>query len=110
MELKDRIESQLNELGSTEKDVLNKLMELGIKGKRGKTCGCQIANYLNGKNDRQLAISSVRRSSTICLSVILDALARDAALDSAFLCTIPQHIEYFIRHFDLGQYPKLEKK
>jgi hypothetical protein len=94
MEIKDRILSQLNELGPSEEDVVNKLTELGIKGRRSSVCSCPIANYVISVGCNVICIG--------CETILISDEGREV------LIKMPQHIGDFIKHFDLRQYPQLE--
>ena len=80
----------LNELGSHEFAVAEKLEALGIKGDKFSLCHCPIAKYL------------------IKLGFIGVLVSPTKAKTDQQQCFLPTPVENFILHFDDGEYPELE--
>lgn len=99
----DKVIKCLLALGKTEASVVKKLTTLGIKGQKGNDKSCPIANYIRVKNstfsntvisvdDYRIELIDNHKNSEL---IILDNFG---------------HISDFIRAFDDGEYPKLEKE
>lgn len=102
--MKDRIEKEVKSavatLGTTIEEVLSRLRETRMKGTRGATSTCPIANYLRhviGTHD-YVTVTDV-------------AVWRDWDLraENAYVrVSTPTVVGEFIRRFDKGWYPEFD--
>jgi hypothetical protein len=85
-----RLEDALAALPTEADEIARVFTELGITGRRGKTCSCPVAEYLKAETGREVEVAMDVVYSTGAPKVVL-----------------PHHVVRFIRSFDHGRYPQL---
>jgi hypothetical protein len=88
------ITNKLQELGNTPDAVAASLQEIGIKGIKKKSCHCPIANYISALTGKQCAVNSV-------VILLVEGFESEPINNGA--------VSGFITNFDQGKYTFLEK-
>jgi hypothetical protein len=94
----DKVRYTLQLLGGTSDSIAATLKEKGIKGKRGSSCNCPIANYLRKQGFVGVSVSRWE----------IDAAVGEWGVDALTVTTHTSNpIHFFINRFDDGNYPEL---
>lgn len=92
------IQQALAALGSTAEQVAQTLKAKGIKGVRAKIGSCPVASYLQ------------RECYDDGITVGLSCAGNDNLVSVSQQEEIPDHVRKFVRDFDDGLYPELERR
>jgi hypothetical protein len=88
----------LRGLGRSSKVIAASLKRSGIRGKRGDECRCPLAIFLR--------TAGAIRPEVFCTYVFV----RPAAVGAVTRARLPSACQTFLRDFDDGRYPALERK
>lgn len=88
------VEQAIAALGDDVNSVVKTLQEKGIRGKRGSSCDCPIARYLQACGLEEASVCATR--------------AFDVGMGEDGVYLLPPHVQQFIGMFDQQRFPQLE--
>ena len=104
MELQEKLEHTLRNLGDTPDEIAAFLEGQGIKGQRHHASGCVLAVYLHKVFDMSVSVGY-----SAMLHTTIKKLDINFGYKPEAICPLPSSTRLFVLKFDDGKYPNLVK-